>query len=80
MLFEHVSYTFRELVELMREHTQSSDWPPNGNTTEWYSTGFSVDDYRTGKESETSIHYSRQNKPNKAKYWRKAAIVAGIIK
>lgn len=79
-LWEDEEMTFRELVRLLRDHRESSCSPAGGDVFEWYSSGYSTTCYTTGTERETSIHYSRQNKPHKEKYWKKAATIAGIIK
>lgn len=71
--------TFSELVDLMSEHSEASNWPPDGNPREWY-TGDSVQNVRNGSWRSESIHYSRKNPEHMAKYWRKAAIFAGLVK
>ena len=78
-LFQDEPHTFRELVRLMRMHTQCSDYPARADGMAWFSSGYSVQDYRTGTEQETSIHYSRPNEDRSLKYWEKAARAAGII-
>ena len=77
--WESVAYTFRELVRLMRDYPNASRWPACGDVGEWYACE-PEPDYRTGDEETRAIHYSRDNAPRSAKYWRKAAIVAGIVK
>ena len=77
---ENEEMTFRELVRAMQEHSQCSCYPASGSTHEWLFTGFSTTDFRTGTERDESLHYSRQNPPAMAKYWRKAMCFAGIIK
>lgn len=72
--------SFRELVDYMREHSNPSNMPASGGTFEWYSTGYSIDDYATGTERETTIHFSRENPPHKAKYWKLASKFAGLTK
>jgi hypothetical protein len=78
-VFEDTGYTFRELVDLMREHREPSQWPNDGQTTVWLSSGFDMTGYRTCTGRETSIHYSRSNPPRNHKYWRRAMLAAGII-
>ena len=80
IIAENVKYTFRELVELLGQHGEASSWPPSGNVSESYSTGYYTTDYATATEREESVHYSRENPERNAKYWRKAAIAAGIVK
>jgi hypothetical protein len=77
-IWEDAECTFRELVGYFREHTECSDYPAHSGA--WFSSGFSVDDYGTGLESETAIHFSRSNPAYKAKYWALAAKCAGVIK
>lgn len=76
--FENVPHSFRELVSLMQEHPQCSSGGSNYTPTEndWFSSYPWTDDYSTGAEKSTSIHYSRENPPRMAKYWRKAAAMA----
>ena len=71
-LAENVPYTFRELIDLLREHSNPSCSHGRVSILTWFSTGFRVDDYATGTECEQSIHYSRDNLPRSAKYWCKA--------
>lgn len=77
---ENEEVTFRELVQLLKTHPDSSSMPARGDVGEWYGTGFSVSDYGTMTEREETIHYSRDNPPQLAKYWRKAACAAGIVR
>ena len=76
---ENEECTFRELVAYMREHSESSCSPACGATYEWYSSGFDIEDYVTGAERQTSIHYSADNPARKAKYWKLAAQFADIL-
>ena len=78
-IFENEGYTFRELVQLMRDYNNLSCSPASGGVYEWLS-GNSDTDYATGAETIESIHYSAENEPKKAKYWRKAMVLAGLIK
>lgn len=80
MLRENEEYTFRELVRAMREHPQGSCWPMRYDESEWLSTGPYTRDYRTGTEREETLHYSRDNPPRNAKYWRWAMRAAGVLK
>ena len=73
--------TFRELVHLMRrEFRNPSCVPSSGDTWEWLSTGYFMEDYRTCTEREEGIHFDRSNPERKVKYWRKAMRFAGIIR
>lgn len=79
-IWENAECTFKELVKLMREHPEPSCNPCQGYTFQWFSSGFSIEDYSTCAERETSIHYSRDNPEKNAKYWSKAARAAGLVK
>ncbi len=69
--------TFKELVNLLKIHCQPSQYPNDGNTNVYYSTGFYPDNYATGTDKEEVIHYHKDNTPNTAKYWKLAAKFAG---
>jgi hypothetical protein len=71
--------TFRELVRLMREHLHPSCSPARGDTREWLTTE-AEQDWRTGEYTEHSLHYSRENPPRAAKYWRAAMRAAGFAR
>jgi hypothetical protein len=71
--------SFRELVDLMREHSTPSCSPPRGDTFEWVSSEPYQCPY-SGEWTETSIHYSRENAPCAAKYWRAAMRAAGLVR
>ena len=79
-VFEDVAYGFRELVQMMRDYPQPSSMPARGNTHEWLSNDYSIEDYRTGTERQESIHYSRANPAHNARYWRLAMVAAGMLK
>lgn len=80
-VFEDVEYSFRELVDMIERggFTNSSCYPPKGDTREWLSNEPDTD-YVTGDVETESIHYSDKNKPRAAKYWTKAFRAANIIK
>lgn len=79
MLATNEAVTFRELVSIMQDHPVPSCWPAGGSTYEWLSC-HPEHDYRDCSDETRSIHFSRENKPDAAKYWRKAMIAAGIAK
>lgn len=81
-VWEKCELTFRELVHIMTRggFTNSSRYPADGGIYEWYSTDSEISDYEDGTYREESIHYHSDNPPRKAKYWRLAAQVAGIVK
>jgi hypothetical protein len=68
--------TFRELVELMREHSVPSHSHSRGDGFEWFSTESYQDPY-SGDYTEQSLHYSRENPARMLKYWRAAMRFAG---
>ena len=72
--------TFKELVELMRDYPNPSASPHDGSTDVWFSTYWFVTDYRTNTDREESLHYSHNNTPNCAKYWKAACKAAKLIK
>ena len=78
-LYEDSEYSFKELVEIMQEYRNGSCYPMNGSAFEWLSND-SEEDYSTGDIETQSIHYSRNNNARSLKYWRKAMIVAGVVK
>lgn len=80
MIAENAEYTFRELVAMLKDHPQASCHPARGDVFEWYSSGWHIDDYATGTEREETVHYSMSNPARNAKYWKLAAIAAGIAK
>lgn len=78
-LAESESVTFRELVSLMESHPNPSCHPPRGEAYEWLSS-YPETNYRDCSETTESLHFSRENPPRMAKYWRKAMRAAGIIR
>lgn len=73
---EYVS--FRELVDLMREHYAPSCSPCDYSADTWLEWPDMQQDYRTGEYEQESIHYSRDNDPRYEKYWRLAMRAANI--
>ena len=68
--------SFRELVDLMRDHPMPSSSHLQGTQWEWLSSEAYQDPY-SGEYTEHSIHFSRENPPRNLKYWRAAMIAAG---
>lgn len=69
-LAENSEYTFRELVDALREKfTNASCWPVSANVNTWFASEPDTD-FRTGEVQTESIHYSRANPPKNAKYWK----------
>lgn len=79
-IFENVPHTFRETVAMLREHRNPSHWPLKGAYAPgvWFSSGYETEDYTTGTERETAIHFCRENEPRAIKYWILAARVAQV--
>jgi hypothetical protein len=71
-LWQNYPYTFRELVGLMREFTEPSDYPVQpGNGRVSFSTN-DEEDFRTGERTRQSIHLSNPDEPRAIRYWLKA--------
>ena len=68
--------SFRELVDLLREHLHPSCSHLRGDPFEWFSADTYQDPY-SGEYTEQSLHYSRENPPRMLKYWRAAIRAAG---
>ena len=71
--------TFRELVDLLRDHPDASCSPRkywDGST--WFSSPWAVESYQDGTERQESVHLDRdQRKDARAvRYWIKAATLA----
>ena len=74
---ENRQVSFSELLSLMKDHPYPSTSPNNGSTDIWYSAEAFVEDWSDGTMRIESLHYSRANTPNAAKYWKWAAQIAG---
>ena len=71
------SYTFRELVSLLKSiYIHPSQSPVTRSSRIWF-TSEAEQDYMTGEYRSESIHYSADNPNRKAKYWIKAMRCAG---
>jgi len=70
---------FRELVLAMLDYSIVSCSPVRGTTYEWLMSE-TEQDYRTGEYTERSMHYSHENPPHCAKYWRLAMKAAGLLR
>jgi hypothetical protein len=71
--------SFKELVQLMKKFQYASCSPAIGATYEWLSTEPELD-YITGDYITESLHFDRANEARKAKYWRKAMQLAGLVR
>ena len=74
-IYEKAETSFRELVQNLREYTETSSYPCKGTQWDWVSTGFEVSDYATGTERSESLHFAGGN----VKYWHKALKAAGFV-
>lgn len=63
-VFENESLSFRELVDLIERNGFSRE-----GSTEWLTTGYSVQDYSTATEREETLHFSRSNPERLRKYF-----------
>lgn len=77
-VYESREFTFRELVEELRDFYTLSDSRFSGVGT-WACSGFETTDYRTGTEREEMLHFSRDNAPHIHKYWPKALRAACLL-
>lgn len=76
---EYEKVSFSELVDLMRNHTYTSQSPVKKlNTDTWLSCYPYTPDYKTGTERTESIHFHRDNTSNAAKYWNWAYQIAKV--
>lgn len=73
---QNETVSFRELVDLMREHPMPSSSHLQGTQWEWLSSEPYQDPY-SGEYTEHSIHYAASNPARSLKYWRAAMIAAG---
>jgi len=78
-VFQDEPFTFRELVEELRNFSCMSSCPSDGSTHDWASTYMETVDYATGTDREESLHFSRKNPARAGKYWAKALRAAGLI-
>lgn len=72
---ENAQYSFRELVEALRDKFTNESSSKSGCITDWFTTESEID-LHTGDYSSESIHYSRDNPARKEKYWLKAITAA----
>jgi hypothetical protein len=71
-------YTFRELVQVLKQvYIHPSQSPANRSTRVWFTTE-AEQDYMSGEYRYESIHFSPDNHNRKAKYWIKAMQYAGV--
>lgn len=72
---ENQPYTFKDLIDILKNHPYKSSSRVNRWT--WFETETSQDmhsgDYRT-----EAVHYSRENLPSSEKYWIKAVNYLGL--
>ena len=72
--------TFRELVELLKQHPNPSSSCCTTDTRVWWSTGFEIEDYGNCAEREECVHFSAINSNYARTLWVRAIKVAGLSK
>lgn len=72
-------YTFRELVDKLKECCHLSSTPHDDCYFVWASTEAYCTDYGTGTYRTENVHFSRNNPVKNRKYWPKALRAAGLI-
>lgn len=78
---ENESVGFRELIDLIEQHPDCSEYPCNSPSEHtWFASGWFTQDYRTWTEREETLHYSKDNPKRNLKYWQKAYKIARNIK
>ena len=68
--FQSVPYTFRELVDEMREYMEPSCSPIGEN--DFWVTSEASQDYRTGDYTSYSLHFDRDQPERLRRFWRLA--------
>ena len=70
--WENEPVTFKELIEIIECHKNSSCYPVEPSVYTWFSNDFEIECYETMTERQDSIHYSDDNSSRNVKYWVKA--------
>ena len=68
-----VEYTFRELVEEL----SSGEWCEDLGSTDWFSNGWDIIDYRELREREECLHIKRPTSRHE-RYYQLALRLAGV--
>lgn len=76
-VFQDEPYTFRELIDELRNYSHASSYPCRGLPYDWVTTE-SYQDFQTGDYRSYSLHFSSKNSPKLEKYWAKALKMAGL--
>lgn len=72
-------YTFRELVQVLKQvYIHPSQSPANRSTHVWFTTEAEQDYTNRYEYRYESIHFSPENPSRKNKYWIKAMQYAGV--
>lgn len=81
ILSEGERLTLRELIRAM-QGGESSRYPARGDVCEWVSIpqGETRAHFERGEDETHTVHYSRDNPPRNARYWRIAMVAVGIVK
>lgn len=79
-VFESVPHTFKELVEILLYCSRDdvSAYPATGSINEWVKVKDDTD-FQTGEQEIEHLHFSHNNKPRAAKYWKLAFKAAGLL-
>lgn len=75
---EREAVTFRELVDVLREHPVPSSWPVREVGPWDWASSHEWQDYRTGAVETEGVHWHRDNPPRLLKYWGRAWKLAGV--
>lgn len=80
-LSQNEPMTFRELIDALRYGSPSA-WPASGSVREWitHDQGETRAYFEAGEREERTIHYSTDNAPRKARYWKMAMQCAGLLR
>ncbi len=76
ILFSGQPYTFRELVDLMRDHPEPSCSRFGDRDGRVWFSSYPDQDFRTGSWDSTAIHLATPDDSRAARYWIKAARIA----
>ena len=67
--------SFRELVDLLRDHVHPSE-SGEASVHTWFTGSDYVVDYRTGTNRQESVHFHRDNNVHVSRYWVLACKIA----
>lgn len=76
-VFQDEPYSFRDLLDELRNYSHASSYPCRGSRYDWTTTE-SYMDHISGDYVSYSLHFSHLNNPRAEKYWTKALKLAGL--